>query len=278
MVSLFLKRFQWLVWVLICSVTGSAFAVASPVQVQTTQEDYGFLILSATHAGLVVRIDGEFVGRTPLGVKPLPAGRHEVQVTHPDRDSWLERDWVEEIEILPDDTLRLAVRFTRSYSINSQPYGATVLLDGMEAGETPLHFTLPEETTREVRLTLAGYQDTTFTIGSEARQFYEITLRRDLEYDMESKVEGMRLEKRAKFKKRALVALGVAVASGAAAFYFRNKADNSFDRYLETGDPQIFNRHFDDAEKFDKFAAVSFGTFQISFIVSFYYFLRQANL
>jgi hypothetical protein len=67
------------------------------------------------------------------------------------------------------------------------------------------------------------------------------------------------------------------VVSGVLAFYFKKRGNDAYDAYLSTGNPQEFNPAYSQAKRFDKLAAVSFGVFQVSFVASFYLFLKRAN-
>ncbi|MFQ5648953.1 MAG: PEGA domain-containing protein [bacterium] len=244
--------------------------------VEARPEEDGFLKMNTSHTGLAVKIDGAFVGYTPLNLLQLDSGPHKIHVAHPDRSNWLDTDWVEQVEIAPNDTLTVNVMFQRSFSINSQPYGAAVYLENEPVGETPVFVRIVEGETKQVTLSKTGYRDSTFTLGGETTQFYDITLQRS-SHDFDPQLQGFKQKGKSKTKVHFFTALGLAVASGTLALYFRSKADNKYDRYLETGNPRTFNKFYDDAKKFDKLAAVSFGTFQVSFVVSFYLFLKQAN-
>ncbi len=280
----FSKRFSFvvraLVPVLVVTTFGQLMAYAAEGRSVVRPEGFeqhGFLSLKTAHIGLEVKVDDKLAGHTPLNLLRLPAGSHRLQVSHPDRTSWLENDWLSEFEIAGGDTLEVDVRFERSFSINSMPYGAGVLLDGEPAGETPLFFKLPERETRQVTLRIAGYRDSSFVVGDDATRFFNIDLLRSADQDLARKMDTFRVERKSKNNKRFLAVLGLTAAAGSLALLFRNKADNSYDRYLNTGEPARFSKEYDDAKKFDKLAAASFATFQVSFVVSFYFFLRRAD-
>lgn len=237
------------------------------------QADRGYLNIVTKRSGLEVRIDGELAGFTPLGLQELPAGLHEIHVVHPDRLIWLDQDWVEEVEVPANDTVDVDVSFMRSFSINSKPYGAAASLDGALVGETPVFFKLDGGEIGQVTLSKPNYRDTTFVVGNSDVSFFDVVLQ-STNLDIQMKIQAAAQKQRSTNKSRFLTSVGVSVVSGAVALYFREKADGRYDRYLETGNPEKFEALYDDAKKFDKFAAVSFGVFQVSVVFSFFSFLK----
>lgn len=257
---------------LIFSILGSETAYA---QTAGQIPDAGYLLLQSDHKGLAVKIDGQLIGYTPLGILSLSAGSHEIYVSHPNRANWLDRDWLGKIDIVANDTLRVKVAFEKSYSVNSQPFGASVFLADRKIGETPLFFNLNENEIKKITITKEGFRDTTFSVGLTGQQFFNIALkptRKNIAMPQDSG-----LKKSSKNKVYFYSAIGLSVVSGVAAFYFRSKANDKYESYLQTGNPQRFNAFYNDAKKIDRYAAVSFGTFQVSFIFSFYLFLKEAN-
>lgn len=241
-------------------------------------QEQGYLILETKHNGLAVRIDGKFMGFTPLPGFDLTPGTHKVTVSNPYRANWLDQDWFADVKLSPGDTLRVKPVFKKSYSINSTPFGASVFFQNQRIGETPIFFTLEENETGFLTLSKDGFVDTTFVIGQSEQRFFKIMLKpQKRPLDLSVLPSDFELDKRPRSKKYFYSTLGLSVVSGALALYFRSKGNSSFDRYLGTGDPELMNKYFNEAKKFDRFAAASFGVFQVSFILSFYLFLKQAN-
>ncbi|MFQ5823119.1 MAG: PEGA domain-containing protein [bacterium] len=273
---------QFVATILILSFSTSIISplnsLASPLQNLQESEDRGYLILETRHRNLAVQIDNKFVGFTPLDVIELSPGLHKVYVTNPNRINWLDQDWYADVRISTRDTLRIQVIFKKSYSINSQPYGATVFFENRKFGETPIFFNLNEYEVGIITLTKFGYKDTSFTIGQSELRFFNITLKPQKKaLDLSQLSSKFGLSKKPQSKLYLYSTMGLSLISGALALYFRNKGNSSYNHYLETGDVELMNKYLNDAKRFDKFAAVSFGVFQVSFVVSFYLFLKQAN-
>lgn len=258
----------------------TCFANESRAQNETaaqTLDSYGYLRLNTAYTGISVRIDGKLVGTTPLKIQQLSAGTHRVQVAHPNRTNWLDRDWIETVEVAPNDTLEINVTFKQSYSINSRPYGAQVFTHGENVGETPVFLRLNEGETVDVRLVRRGYEDSTFVVGKNGVQFFDIELKPSLPSDVDLQMESTGLQKRSKTKLRLFTTLGLALASGSLALYFRHQADSNYDRYLKNGNPERFDQFYDNSKKYDRLAAITFASFQVNFVFSFYFFLKQVN-
>ncbi len=239
-------------------------------------EPTGYLMLLTQHVGLEIKIDNQFVGATPGSVFELTEGLHKVSVQHPDRRNWFEEDWFADVRILPNDTLRVPVVFKKSFSINSQPFGA--LVSGNRVlGETPIFFKLAENEMTQITLSKSGYRDTTFTIGQDDQRFYNIAMsvaRAPIRFAPATDNPD---ERRSRSKVILYSAAGLALVSGGLSLYFRSRGNDKYDSYLNTGDPELIEKYYRDAEHFDRLAAVSFGVFQVSFVTSFYMLLKEAN-
>lgn len=249
------------------------------IQTEKNEDSSGYLEVSTEHRGLEVTIDGQFKGLTPTGILALSPGSHRIVVSHPSRKNWLDQDWSEEVQIVPGDTVTVEVTFEKSYSINSEPYGADVFVDGEKVGETPLFIKLPGQESKQLKLSYQGYRDTTLTLSGDVARFVDIELTPEVQKPDLSVSDTVIGQQQSQSKKKLLLysAIGLSVVSGTLALFFREKANDNYDQYLTTGDPSRFNAFYDDARKFDRFAAASFVTFQVGFVASFYLFLSITN-
>ncbi len=237
----------------------------------------GFLKVETEHRNLVVVIDGIQVGTTPLSQQALRPGTHRVRISHPDYGSWLAHDWASDVEILPGQTRMLSVVFDRYVAINSQPYNATVFVGGSEMGKTPCYLKIKDNETLIVTLSTVGYSDSTFAVTSKADQSYRITLVPDNVPAANLNLDFFEPRNKKNRKSTFWLTAGLTAASSALAFYLRDKADSKYDRYLRTGEPNAMKKYYNEARKYDKFAGAAFATFQVSFVVSFYLYLKKVN-
>lgn len=149
----------------------------------------------------------------------------------------------------------LDYKFEDRITINSNPHDAFVSDDSSIIGRTPLAF-IPRS--KEYKIFKDGFDSKSLPV-EELKPITNIDL----------KFTGV--EPSAKFIEtfwfKAL--FGSAVAFGASAAYFKMKADNSYDTYLETRD----KRYLDDTDRYDEFSAAAFALLQINFGVLIYYFV-----
>ncbi|WP_438951504.1 PEGA domain-containing protein [Porticoccus sp.] len=97
----------------------------------------GHLELTSTPTGAAVLVNGESVGKTPLTVRDLPPGDHQLVVQA------LRYSPVEETVTIVglDRTQSLAVTLQQAWGqieLSSRPSGAEVIVDGESRGRTPL--------------------------------------------------------------------------------------------------------------------------------------------
>lgn len=258
-----------------------AFVVPRPVSAggepPLVLGETGFVNIVALHDGVAVRINDERVGVTPLAVHEVQAGRHLIQVSHPDQHKWLEKDFKAEIDVTVGDTVVVQVRFVQSYTINSMPYGATVTAAGEVIGRTPFYIQVEEMTTRPVVVSKHGFMDSTIVVGADDVKYFDIRLKSRLLSSADVPPNAFSMKKKSRSNTPLLATLGLSLAAGGLALYFRTRADNRYDRYLATGKPQKLSRFYNDAKRLDRFAAASFAVFQVSFGISFVLFLKRAK-
>ena len=105
---------------------------------------------------------------------PVPSGSYTLRITHPGF-----RAVESALRVLPMQTLEVAESLEPSpaiLSINSQPPGATVLLDGVERGKTPLRIEPVDPGDHEVKAILERHVDATSKVRIDAGQVVELGL------------------------------------------------------------------------------------------------------
>ena len=237
----------------------------------------GFIKITTLHSGVAVRIDEKFVGLTPLEIQEVAAGEHSIEASHPDQHQWLQRDFNAVVDVVPGDTALVVVLFEQNYSINSTPYGATVTDDGKVVGQTPLYIQVKEMTSRPIVLSQHGFLDSTIVLGINSDRFFNIKLKREQAHGLVLPSSAFKVKKKRRPRTPFLATLGLSLVAGSLALFFRNKADNRYNRYLKTGEPRALSNLYSDAKRFDKFAAASFGVFQASLGASFVLFLKGTS-
>ncbi len=116
----------------------------------------GFLSVGLADSSYVVMIDSCCVYHAPLDSLRLTPGSHRIIVEKA-------REWDPNIidttlSIKRFSVTMLAVPLNSSYSILSEPSGASVAIRGETIGNTPLRFTTTQPLTFQVALSLSGYE------------------------------------------------------------------------------------------------------------------------
>ncbi|GEM_PF-1682739 len=254
--------------------TASLFAQPS------TPVPNAFISITSPYPGLPVLIDGKEAGFTPLRYWPLPPGKHQLAVKRAPPESWLDFDWTEVCSLQAGDTLNFVARFQRGYSINSTPFGAEVYVNSFLRGTTPLIVRLPEGDIASIEIRKTAFQSQALQIddGVSEIRIYHVNLKPEQNLPMIQEVEKTRRAFRLHRNRRiSFAAAGLSLASGITAILLKDKADHFYDQYLTAGLPENRERFFQRTEEYDRYAGIATAVFEVSFAVSFYYFLKSAR-
>ncbi len=143
---------------------------------------YGTLKVSSNPQGAKVYVDGTYRGITPLSISSLRAGTHEVKVIKSGYQTWKEN-----VYVAPNDIARIYATLVPNpvgtVTVNTVPSGASVYLDGILRGQSPVTFTVSPGT-HTLKLSLSGYmtKTVTFTLGSGQRRTFNYTLQKIVQY------------------------------------------------------------------------------------------------
>lgn len=103
------------------------------------REREGSISVNSNPQGARVYIDNIYKGDTPLNIRDIATGRHTVKIALTGY-----QDWIGEVTVLSSRVERISVELKLqeeygSISINSNPQGADVFLDGDYVGLTPIN-------------------------------------------------------------------------------------------------------------------------------------------
>ena len=143
----------------------------------TFVQDIGHLPVNSEPTGASIYIDGDTVGLTP-NTCDVPVGSHELRLAHTGY-----KDFTTTVTINKgnnpnlDYTLSPQDATSTPITVSSTPSGASVNLDGINMGTTPLSIHSVSYGTHTMRLTYPGYQDSSNRVDvSETSNAYEYTL------------------------------------------------------------------------------------------------------
>jgi conserved repeat domain len=139
----------------------------------TGAEEVGGLGVTSVPSGASVYVDGIYKGVTPIDDLTIPSGQHTLRVslagyTDDVRTFTITAGWGTDVHVVLTPS-------TGGLTLNTQPQGAIVILDGVVKGTTPVTVTELVPGAHTVRFSLAGYQEDTETITVTAGQTVDYT-------------------------------------------------------------------------------------------------------
>ena len=126
----------------------------------------GSISISSTPSGAKVYLDGVYKGTTPLSLENVVSKSHTVRVV---KEGYKEE--TKAVSLGAGEAINLNIqlkRLTGSISVSSSPSGASVYLNGLYKGVTPITLTDVPIGTYSIKLTKSGYGDVTKTISVSA--------------------------------------------------------------------------------------------------------------
>ena len=139
-----------------------------PVAVSAPSEEFGWILVRTEPPGATVLLDGVRQGQTPLSLRDVSFGRHQVEVSRPgfvtvqrevavDASAAVLPLGIELVPADPDGTTGRVAAESGSLAVQSRPAGARVVIDGSLAGRTPIEVDVSVGS-HEIRIEDEGYQ------------------------------------------------------------------------------------------------------------------------
>ena len=135
----------------------------------------GSIAITTTQTGASVYLDGVYQGTTPVTLHLVSAGTHTVKLTLSGYEDYEESVRVYAGQTASITTTMQSIPTTGSIAITTTPTGASVYLDGVYKGITPVTLHSVSAGTYTVKLTLSGYEDYEESVRVYAGQTASIT-------------------------------------------------------------------------------------------------------
>jgi CRISPR/Cas system-associated exonuclease Cas4 (RecB family) len=135
--------------------------------VDAALEKGGTISVTTLPGGAEVTIDGSLAGKSPVEAG-VTAGNHIVKVSLGGYD-----EYSSSASVVAGETLKLEVALEKqsgSLYINSEPSGATVLVDGVLKGSTPLNIFDVSVGEHSIRISFSGYKEYSATATVSANK------------------------------------------------------------------------------------------------------------
>ncbi len=237
---------------LMLCVLGTLIAVPGAAQVRS------LTVVSNMNTAHVF-VDGEWMGRVTDGPFLVAQSAEELTVKPETLDAWAIQPI--RFDLTSGDAVgELRAMFPYYYRVESMPPGADVFLvspTGDEwLGETPLLYQSPAALRGEFLIAHEGHTSARLVPGKEIWNHEAVTL------DISDANVARRMGLSEPDRRRRWIdvaALSTAAVAGALAVHYRTKADNRFDRWQETQDPNLKNR----VQRLDVYSGVAVGTMQV---------------
>jgi hypothetical protein len=239
----------------------------------TSSQDFSTINVRADFRGLPVFLDGDSIGKTPLRNHKISVGNHKLIVQPPDWPVWDYRAFNVAFWAAAGDSLSFKATFPQNVFVNSIPYDANVYLNGQIMGKTPLMLSLTRSGNDVIRIEKEGYM-TFETKPDSSTKILSVELKEHAAWREKQSAEKNAKEKSIRNNRKLLFSsLGVAVTTGLLTLHFRSRGNDEYSLYEQAANPSVMNEHFDRAQYYDDLASVSYTVFEISFVLSGYFFL-----
>lgn len=208
-----------------------------------------------------VYVDGERIGRAGARFFTIGPGAREVELVLTRRYSWSVPPISARLNhLVAGDTVAITLHFPYYYRFESVPHHAEVrLVNGNRTtplGYTPTTIERKTPLSGSIDLELDGFRTKTVDPGSSIWNFHSV----DLE-PLDPAVDPSRLMLSRPERRRRWIdyaAVGTALVAGALAVHFKFEADERFDRYQETGDPDLRRG----IKRYDVYSGIALGVMQ----------------
>lgn len=233
-------------------------------------QEQGTISVSSDPTGCWVRVDSILVGKTPLNNFELAVGSHVIQIYPPNNGVWNLQERVLNVSVTSNQDVPLNVVFSSPVFINSIPYGAQLFNNETPLGFAPLYLPFEENKGKRFRLEKEGYKPFSFTLTTNQSILAEMEKAGNFKDEKEqTRFLGVIPKRNLKSK---FTLLAVSIATNWASFYFKNVADNNFERYQQTADPQLMDHYWKQTQKYDRMSEIALGV-SITSLAGLIYFV-----
>lgn len=221
------------------------------------------LVVESNQNDANVFADGEWVGSASQSPFGLPEGVRRVTVSPPGLDAWSIQPVSVDLTGAETDTVRVDATFPYHYKFESVPLDVSVTHrhDGRSTllGVAPLLHLSDEPLAGSFVFEKDGYVGEERPVRSELWNRYLVQLEVDAEALRTTPDLALARGDNGNRRWIDVASLTAAVAAGALAVHYRTKADNRFETWQETGDPDLKR----EIQRLDVYSGVALGTMQV---------------
>lgn len=216
------------------------------------------IAINSTPSNSWVRIDSILVGKTPLADIQLQPGMHVIDIAAPKGGIWNYQDKIISINLRENQDTTITVTFYKPVYINSIPYGAHLKSDTEYIGIAPLYLPFEPNRGASFKLIKEGYEPYSFALDKPNPIVARLQKKEGYVEPEREKPRLLGFLPKEKVKSK-FALLAVTVAAHWASFYFKNVADEKYENYQRTANPQLMDKYWDETRKYDRLSDISLG-------------------
>jgi hypothetical protein len=203
-----------------------------------------------------IYINDQYAGSTARFETDVELGIYSVRVIE-NSNKWNTKSFSDTIEVTDCTEFTLNYYFNDDILLDTDPQNVYVFSNDSLLGYTPLYI---NQNFKSLLLEKPDYMSKEITIN-------EINLTEKIKLDYNGEEIDGGFYGTTVFK----ILVGTAIALGAATAYFKLEADDRFEEYKITGDPELLNQ----TDRLDLISGISFVGLQINFGLIIYLFLSD---
>lgn len=262
-----MKQFLAFIFLCWCTAHGEGALTKADSSAKTAP---AIFILSSSPDSAWVYLGSKLAGRTPCTVMIDSPSVQYLRLLHPDRENWLTGSITDTLRCASGDTVVRRYTLDRWTIVTSSPSGADVFQGDSLLGTTPLVLPsgrVPQDALLHLRK--RGYDPAIAHMGEGRRGILSVPLMAS--HDPGAEPDQSLLPQTAPSSLRLYLSGGGAVIAGAAAAYFKVKADNRNGDYLATGNPVLASER----DRFDRASGVFLAAAEVSIALFMAFLLSE---
>jgi hypothetical protein len=217
-------------------------------------QDFSKVSIYSNPENIKIRLDSVIIGQTPLISIEIKPGSHILEAITPTPGLWNSNNQLITFHTKPNKDTTIYIRMDEKIKINSVPFHAKLHNEDRYLGLTPFTISYYENRGKTMRLEKEGYKTLFFVLNEPKSQSFKLE-KIELNPDNENNSFTYSLfHKRIKSK---FLFLTGTVAAHWVAFYFKNVADDNYNKYLKTTNPDLMTHYWDKTQKYDRMSDVS---------------------
>ncbi len=253
-----MKKLAYVI-LLICWNTVQSFSAVDTLQ------HCGYLTVQSGSKHVLVSCDTTVLGTAPLARIPLEPGTRVLRFTRSDGKQWYSSAITETVIVHEGEEIMRQITFPVVRHVTSVPDGALVTIGDSVVGATPL-FLESSSPGEMITLSREGYESILVPMNDNVH----VVLTRN-ESGSALNVSPYLVSDEGKNHSSLYITAGATVLTGAAAAYFKIKADSYYNDYRRSGS----SSDLDNVRRFDLLSGISLAASEISFLILTYHLLSQ---